>query len=778
MNASLLDADFSYTSRLETLRARKREHTREKQRVRGAMDFDDHGLILPPQEMREIVRSVSGSGVAMTDVLMTTFRPKPNHPSGGFFGPRACGENFRALLECHPVFVDPAGSLAGAYMVNFMSYRTVAWKPEFDYSHIEPFHQKYQILHAIGGVQHFCQDMAIGLELGWGGLLEKVRRCRDARKAASGERGEPGNGSSQAPGVNEAEEFYAGLEHVLLGMQNWIARHAEAATGIAAQEGPAAENLREIAEINRHLVAQPPRTFREACQWMLWHLLAARMYNGSGSLGRLDVLLRPYYDADVQAGRITDEEAIFHIANLLLRDSAYLQLGGLDASGEDVTSPVSFLILEAAHRLRIPANVGVCVGEGVDRRLLRRGVEVLLEDRTGVPKFLGADNTTAGFVRNGFALELARERVYAGCHWLAIPGREYGLADIIKINFAVIFDVALREMLGESGNTRSGDTERGSDPDASVAGLWDRFIAHLRRAVEVVAEGIDFHCEHMHEVFPDLVLDLLSHGVIEKGLDASHGGVEFYTFGVDGAALATAADSFAAVEARIEKGRRMTWPELLAWLDSDWNGREGEAARLLMQSVPRYGSGGSSADRWAGRIVRAFAEAVKERPTPSGRPMIPGLFSWALSIPLGKRLGATPDGRHAGAPISHGANPNNGFRRDGAPTALAVAVAAVQPGYGNTAPLQIDLGPGLPNTPENVANIAALILGHFELGGTQININVLDKDQLLEAHRDPGRFPDLVVRVTGFSAYFASLSPEFRQMVIDRVVGTGGTGEA
>ena len=115
---------------------------------------------------------------------------------------------------------------------------------------------------------------------------------------------------------------------------------------MAGQERPAAENLRQIAEINLHLIAEPPRTFREACQWMLWHLLAARMYNGSGSLGRLDVLLRPYYEADVAAGRLTDEEAIFHVANLLLRDSAYLQLGGPDASGEDVTGPVSFLILK------------------------------------------------------------------------------------------------------------------------------------------------------------------------------------------------------------------------------------------------------------------------------------------------------------------------------------------------------------------------------------------------------------------------------------------------
>jgi len=149
---------------------------------------------------------------------------------------------------------------------------------------------------------------------------------------------------------------------------------------------------------------------------------------------------------------------------------------------------------------------------------------------------------------------------------------------------------------------------------------------------------------------------------------------------------------------------------------------------------------------------------------------VPGLFSWALTIAMGSRLGATPNGRRAGEPISHGANPHPGFRKDGAPTALAVAVAAVQPGYGNTAPLQIDLEPSIASDEAARAQIASLIRTHFDLGGTQINMNVLDTQKLLEAYEDPSKYPDLVVRVTGFSAYFSSLSPKFRKMVVDRVL--------
>jgi formate C-acetyltransferase len=300
--------------------------------------------------------------------------------------------------------------------------------------------------------------------------------------------------------------------------------------------------------------------------------------------------------------------------------------------------------------------------------------------------------------------------------------------------------------------------------------LWRRFEKHLRRAMEVMAEGYDFHVEHMHEVFPELVLDLCCYGPIEKGLDASHHGVEYYNIGIDGAALATVADSFAALEQRIEKERRLTWQELKHYLDTDWAGSDGERVRLMMSSIPRYGSGGSPADEYAVRVVQIFRQLVREKPTPGGLNMIPGLFSWANSIPMGENLGATPNGRHAGDPISHGANPDPGFRKDGAPTAMAVAVASVQPGYGNPAPMQIELDPGLSKDEGGLQKVASLIKTHIDLGGTEVNMNVMDAAKVLEAHKDPSKYPDLIVRVTGFSAYFASLSPEFRQLVVDRMI--------
>jgi formate C-acetyltransferase len=271
-------------------------------------------------------------------------------------------------------------------------------------------------------------------------------------------------------------------------------------------------------------------------------------------------------------------------------------------------------------------------------------------------------------------------------------------------------------------------------------------------------------------VFPELHLDLLCHGTIERGRDASHGGVEYYNLGIDASGLATVADSFAALDLRIDKEKRLTWSELNHWIRNDWADAEGERVRLMMRKVPRYGSGGSVADDYGVRISETFTRLVKEKPTPHGYNVIPGIFSWAANIVLGKDVGATPNGRHAYAPISHGPNPDPGFRKDGAPTALATIVAAVQPGYGNTAPMQIELDPGMTKTDEDIDKVAELIRTHFTLGGTQINMNIVDREKILEAHANPALHPDLVVRVTGFSAYFASLSEEMRQVVVDRII--------
>ncbi len=186
--------------------------------------------------------------------------------------------------------------------------------------------------------------------------------------------------------------------------------------------------------------------------------------------------------------------------------------------------------------MRTPSNVTVRVWDGLDDAPFDKAVERLFEDRNGSPRFMGEKGMTEGFMRNGYSVELARERVTSGCHWVGIPGKEYTLNDIVKVNFAAVFDAALRDMVGDASAVNS------------VGTLWETYEKHMRLAIACVMAGVDFHLRHMYAVMPELPLNLLYHGPIERGRDITHHGVDYYNMCIDGAALATVADSFSAVE--------------------------------------------------------------------------------------------------------------------------------------------------------------------------------------------------------------------------------------
>ena len=274
----MIAAPLTYRHRIDMLRATKVAQTRAKIAANGSMDHDDHGIILPPDGF--------------------VFHAQPNHPSGGFFGPAGMGGNFRALLEAMPTYVDPIDGLAGRMRAYLGHFRKVYWNPDFSFAPLHDDMRRYGIVNGIGAGQHFAPDLQMGLELGWGGLLDKIRRHR----------------AKHGP---DKAEFYQSLEDIILGVQNWIGRTIVDIRGAAESEGrpEIREDLCELAEANEWILGHPPRTFREACQWLAWYMMAARIYNGDGAGGHLDQLLWPYYERDIAAGRLDDEKAIFLIAS-------------------------------------------------------------------------------------------------------------------------------------------------------------------------------------------------------------------------------------------------------------------------------------------------------------------------------------------------------------------------------------------------------------------------------------------------------------------------------
>lgn len=712
--------EITYQQRIDALRETKLEHTELKLKQRGYFDIDDHGYIPWPEPI--------------------PFKAKPNHESGGCYGAKCIGENFRAWLEAHPVYIHPMSALAGAWVSSPPGVG--GWKPEDRPTHLYPMHRKYNILYTgIGAMNHLGPDMKIGLDLGWGGLLKKISHYRNLNKPTN-------------------TDFYDGEEEFVLGMQAWIKKHVVKAKEMATEENNPVirDNLLAIADMNEWLVEGAPRTLREACQFLTWFQSVDRMWAAGGALDQLDELLRPYYEADKAAGIIVDdEEVVWYIASLLFNDTHYSQIGGPAPDGHDMTSRMSFLILAAVHGLKIPANIAVRVHDDLNPELLSKSVQYLFEDGTGVC-YSCSKGLDEGYARNGVPIQLARKRAKVGCNWTALPGIEYCLQDVTRLCLVTPFLHAFNDMISDATTPNT------------IESLWDGYIHHLGISVDTIKQGFDWHMEHQADNSPEIVLNLFCHGPIERGLDVSAGGVDIYNLTLDGVGLATVADSFAAIEQRVVKEKRLAWEELDEHLANDY--ADAKNMRLMLKNIPRFGTGGSQADWWANRVSDLFTHLVKDTPTPNGFNVIPGLFSHGIVAQLGKNVGATPNGRHAHDPISHSSNPDPGFMPggDAAPTAKSNAVAAVQPGWGNSAPLQIDFDKHLAKEYGGLEAIESLIKTHNAQGGTLVNINLISKEQILEAHEDPEKYPDLVVRVTGYSAFFKTLSPEYRQQIVDRIL--------
>ena len=710
--------DILLENKLRALRAKKIEQTKEKIEKEGLLDEDDYGRVVPPANLWNII---------------------PNHSDGSFYGFDAWADNFCSLMNIHPVYVDPNDAFAGRWMYFMSKMRKNKWNPDYPYDFLKPNIEKYNIICGIGDDAHFAPDYQLGLSLGWDGLIEKIEKYKK---------------------INNSEEqlhFYDLHIRCIKAIQGWIQRHIDEIEVMIQNEDDEVkrQDLLGMVETNKRIKNYPPQTLREACQWIIWYHLASRTYNRDGAGGQIDALLQPYYEKDIAEGRINDDLTIYYLGCFLINDPIYWQLGGPDKDGNDQTSKISFLILEAADIINTSLNITVRVYQGLGKDLLRKSVEYLVKNKNGWPRFSGDKALVEGFVKNGYSVELARQRISVGCNWMSLPGLEYTLNDLVKVNMAKVFEVAYLEMV---------EQQEGYSTEL----LWEKFKYHLGIAVQTAADGIRHHLKYQKYNEPELILNLLSHGPIEKGKDVSSGGATYYNLSIDGAGLAIAADSFAALEQRVEKEKKFTWETIIEAMSSNYECNDGEIIRNTLKNSEHYGCEGSLGEKWALQIRDLFVSLVRNQ-TKGNHIFIPGFFSWANTIEFGEKVQATPNGRKKGEPISHGANPVPGFTVDGASLALASSIALIQPGYGNTAPMQWELDPSFAKE-NNVEIIESIIKTHVELGGTLINVNILDKDTLLKAHENPSAYPDLVVRVTGFAAYFSMLSPKFRQLIIDRLL--------
>ena len=720
MNEEKVALSPLYERRIKALRSDKQKINDQKIKALGSINIDDHGFVYFPD---------------------FKFTPTLTGDRGKVRGMYEIGTNFRRFLNESPQYTNKNSALGGAWISYLQNWVPLGIAPE-DYPHdLKAIWDKYKITQAgFGAMNHCAGDMEIGLKLGWSGILDKIRYYREFNRPAD-------------------TAFYDGEEEFVLGIIEWVEKIAAHAKALAENEKDADDrkNLLEIAEMNEKLAKQPPETMREACQFIAHFQSVDRMYFAGGALDQLDEKLRPYYERDVKAGILTDEEALWYIASVFFNDTHYSQIAGLSPDGSrDMTSRLSFVILDAMHQIKIPVNLAIRLHDGVNETLLRRSLEYMLEDGSGVCYScnIGCEE---GYAKNGYAPALGRMRAKVGCNWVAIPGREYPLQDVTRVNMAQALVFALediRDMVMIAGEMDI---------------LFGRFAYHLKIMVDSILAGYDRHFEVISRNMPEIVYNLFMHGTIERGLNCAEGGVDIMNFNMDGIALATVADSFAAIEQRVVNEKKLSFGELFEALDANFEGKEN--TRLMLKNIKRFGDPDSRATFWAERVRDEFVGLCRQNTPKYNIKVIPGLFSHGDVYSYGKNTKATPNGRFAGEPISHSNEPDPGFARglnSFSPSLKATAVAKLQAGYGNSAPLHLDIDTNMLSRNGGIDALVSLLHAHNHMGGTLVNMNCLSEQKLMEAHADPASHPDLVVRVTGYSAFFASLSKEYRQQIIDR----------
>lgn len=297
--------------------------------------------------------------------------------------------------------------------------------------------------------------------------------------------------------------------------------------------------------------------------------------------------------------------------------------------------------------------------------------------------------------------------------------------------------------------------------------VWQAFCRQLARTIDEVVAGNDA-IERAHAEFrPTPLLSLVVGGCIESGRDVTRGGARHDSTGVQGVGLADTADSLAAIEALVIERAQLSLAALMNAVDVDFEGEE-PLRRQIVEKLPKYGQDHGRPEYWAGRVARAFAAELRKHCNPRGGPYAPGFWSMTTHVGFGVRLGALPSGRKASRPLANGVSPCDGADSRG-PTASLLAVTAVGGAHvSNGLALNESLDPQFARGPKGALIIDALTRGYFAAGGMQVQYNVVDVEELIDAKLHPERHRGLVVRISGYSAYFNDLTPAMKDEIIAR----------
>ncbi len=525
-------------------------------------------------------------------------------------------------------------------------------------------------------------------------------------------------------------------------------------------EAAGAQGDLDMATVARHVATEPPRTFREAVQLVAFtHLVFESEGRHHMALGRVDQYLLPFYRRDTEAGRLRREEALDLLCHLWVKlaENGGVQnicIGGLTPEGADATNEVSYLCLEATKLVHSPyTNLSARFHDATPEAFYRACFDVI---RTGVgfPAIFNDHVLIPGLVEIGVPVEVARDHCMVGCIETMLAGRQPAWSDG-RYNMAMQLTNTMHKVQGH--------------PELSYDLLVDAFRAEMRTSIAAYCR--DFNAAiagYSADKFPDPFLSALTRDCIGRAKDINAGGAEYRRMhGIAIMGLGTVSDSLAAVEKLVFEDQAITYDELMDALDTDFEECEPLRQRLVNRA-PKYGNDLDEVDQIATWLVDwTSRECLKHEITGGGR-FVAAMAANTSNIPAGKEVGATPDGRRAFTPLSDAASPYFGRDTHG-PTAFLNSVS--KPDYHRVltgSVINMKFEPALFREQQGERIFLALMRAFVHNRVPELQFNFTGNQALVEAQENPELHRDLVVRVSGFSAYFVTLDQEVQNDVIRR----------
>ena len=547
--------------------------------------------------------------------------------------------------------------------------------------------------------------------------------------------------------------------------------------------------LLQIAANLEVVPAHKPKTYWQAIQ-LYWftHLAVTTELNpwDAFSPGRLDQHLNPYYERDVEAGILDDERALELLECLWVKfynqpapvkvgitlkesatytDFANINTGGVTPDGRNGVNNVSYLILDCMDEMKlVQPNSNVTISKKTPAKFLKRACEVSREG-WGQPAFYNTEAQIMELINAGKKLEDARRGGSSGCVETGAWGSEaYILTGYL--NIPKVFQLTLFNGFDQYSGKQIG-LELGYAKDFKTYDeLWDAFKKQLEYIVNIKIRGNNVIEQLYAQEMPAPCLSVVTNDCISNAKDYNAGGARYNTNYIQGVGIGTVTDCLAAVKYNVFDNQNFTMEELIEAMEHDYEGYDA-IYRMVHDKTPKYGNDDDYADDIMQEVFELYRSEITGRPNMKGGKYGVDMLPTTCHVYFGDVILATPNGRKAHKPVSEGISPEKSADRNG-PTAVIKSCSKMDHLATAGTLLNQKFTPNVVAGEKGLDNMASLIRSYFSMDGHHIQFNVIDRQTLIDAQKNPEEYKDLIVRVAGYSDFFRNLDKPLQDEIIER----------